>query len=115
MTIPPEINTLVAQINSELDQIEQQSILGIERVRTLLDRFPNNDFLIRDFALFNNAIFLVSSFRRQIQANLDEISNEEIPDSILQEIGEYLSTLQGRAIEAKIQVEASVARLERLL
>lgn len=52
MAVPPEISTLIDQLERELDQIEQEATAGVSLVRSLLSSFPDNIRLIAVFYSF---------------------------------------------------------------
>ncbi len=56
MTVPPEISTLIDQLERELDQIGQEATAGVSLVRSLLSSFPDNIRLIQFFTAFNNRL-----------------------------------------------------------
>lgn len=102
MPVPPEISTLIDQLDQELNQIEQEATQGISLVRSLLSDFPDNIRLIQFFTAFNNALLFVEISRRRIQATVNRISDPDILNEEIQEAGEDLGTLIGRVIEVKI-------------
>ena len=67
MLIPPPIAALVDQLNQELNQTEREATEGLNRVRQVMSRFPNNALLIQFFAYFNAALFFVENSKRRIQ------------------------------------------------
>lgn len=69
MSIPPEIATLVEQLNQELNQTEQEASKGLNLVRQAMSR-PNNALLIQFFAYFSAALFFVDNSKRRIQTTI---------------------------------------------
>ena len=67
MSIPPEIATFVDRLNQEFDDTEQEATEGVNLVRPLLSRFPDNVRLIQFFTFFNNALLFVEISRRRMQ------------------------------------------------
>lgn len=114
MAIPLPLQQLIDQLNSELDESEQQATEGLNLVRGLLSRFPNNALLIQFFAYLNTVIIFVENFRRRIQIILAAISTDEVTATEIQEIGEELGTLLGQVLETKIEVRRIITRLQNL-
>lgn len=52
MAIPLPLQQLIDQLNFELDESEQATIEGLNLVRGLLSRFPDNALLICVLCLF---------------------------------------------------------------
>lgn len=113
MPITPEFIALVDRLNQELDRIEARATKGLELVRVLLTRFPNNAALIQYFAYFNAALPFVKTSNRQIQIVVEAVRPTDIPLEIVRERGENLSNLLGKVLETKIRVEEFVTYLER--
>lgn len=114
MAVPPEISTLIDQLERELDQIEQEATAGVSLVRSLLSRFPDNIRLIQFFTAFNNALLFVEISRRRIQATVERLSAPDILDEEIQEAGEDLGTLMGQLIEVKIGGRRILSILEQM-
>ena len=114
MPIPLEIATLVEQLNQELNQIEGEARQGLNLVRQVMSRFPNNTLLIQFFAYFNAALFFVENARRGIQATVEQLSAGNMPLEVIQEAGQDLATLLGEALEAKIRGRNIISRLENM-
>lgn len=116
MPIPPEINSIVNDLNRELDEIEQQAIEGQNLARIILDKFPNNAKLVQFFATFGNSVLFVEVEKRRIRSIienidiLDIVTNEDI-----QEAGEDLSAEMGKVLETKNLITNLKQRLENLL
>jgi hypothetical protein len=114
MTIPPEISRLVEQLTDELDRIEQQANLGLVLTSQLLQQFPNNARLIGLSANVGSILFFVSSFRNRIDRIIGELSGNNVSIRAMQEVGEELSEMCGRAQEFKMMLSRSVSVLEDL-
>lgn len=113
MSITPEIQVLVDRLNQEINQTEQAATEGLNLVRPLLSRFPENDRLNQFFAYFSSVLFFVETSKiRRIQAIVERISGADVTEAEIQEAGEDLSTLLGRVLEAKIGVRRIITRLE---
>jgi len=113
MPITPEIQALVDRLNQELNQTEQEATEGLNIVRPLLSRFPENDRLNQFFAYFSSVLFFVETSRtRRIQTIIERISDADVTEEQIQRAGETLSTLLGRVLEAKIGVRQIITRLE---
>ncbi len=115
MTIPPEITALVDQLNQELNQTEQEAREGLNLVRQAMSRFPNNALLIQFFAYFSAALFFVDNSKRRIQTTIEQISAENVPSLVIQEVGRDLATLLGETLKAKIRGRNIITRLENIL
>jgi hypothetical protein len=115
MAIPSEIPALIERLNHELEETDQHAITGINKLRPLMSRFPDNILLIQFFAYFNDILLFVEISRRRIRMNVATISPANVTDQEIQEAGEDLATLLGRIREAKIEVEQIMTRLEALL
>jgi hypothetical protein len=116
MPIPPEINSIVENLNQELDEIEQQAIEGQNLARIILDKFPNNARLVRFFATFSNALLFVEVEKRRIRSIIENIALlDVITAEDIQEVGEDLSAEMGRVLETKNLVTNLKQRLENLL
>lgn len=114
MPIPSEIAALVNQLNQELNQTEQEATEGVNLVRPLLFRFPDNIRLIQFFAFFNNALLFVEISRIRIQAIIERISAPDVIAEEIQEAGEDLGTLLGRVLETKMGGKRIIRILEEL-
>lgn len=115
MSIPSEIINLIKRLQQELDQIEQEATKGINLTQLKLDRFPNNSSLIQIFASLSNYLIFVEISRRRIDYSRVILGSESVTEIQIQEIGEILSELLGRALEAKIVVNKIKTRLENPL
>lgn len=102
MPIPSEIAALVAQLNQELKQTEQEATEGVNIVRPILSRFPDNIRLIQFFTFFSNALHFVEISKRRIQANVERVSVSNVTVEDIQEAEEDLTALLRRLLEAKM-------------
>lgn len=59
MSITPEIQVLLDRLNQEINQTEQAATEGLNLVRPLLSRFPENDRLNLFLAYFSSVLFFV--------------------------------------------------------
>lgn len=114
MPVPPEIVALVDQLNQELDEIEQSATNGLNIVRLILSRFPDNARMVELFATFTNTLLFVEISRRRVQFTIDIISPPNVAAETIQEAGEDLSELLGRTLENKMLASRAVAILEEL-
>ena len=114
MSIPPEIQSTIEKLNTELNYIQQQTQHGLAKLRPLLDRFPNNNLLVQFYGYLNNSLFVVDVYQRRIQFILELLQQESLPLDAIQSIGEELSDLLGRVLESKIGLENLIIRLEAL-
>ena len=116
MTIPPEINSLVENLDRQLEEINREATIGQNFARIILDRFPNNASLVQFFATFSNALLFVEVERRRIRSIVKNISLlDTIADTDIKEIGEDLAAEMGRIVETKSMVINLKQRLEDLL
>lgn len=114
MTIPPEIISLVEQLNQELDSIDEQANEGLVIASQLLERFPNNARLIGLSVNVGNGLFFVYSFRNRIRGIIERISGTTASSNAIRQAGEELSEIRGRILECKITVDRSVIVLKDL-
>ncbi len=112
MPITPEFTALIDRLLQEINQTEQQATQGLNLVRELLSRFPNNAILTQYFAYFNTALLFIETSRGQIQTTVETVEPNDTPDEIMQNAGERLGTLLGRVLEAKLRVEQLINRLD---
>lgn len=112
MAIPSALQKLINQLNQEFAQTEQQANEGLNRVRELLSRFPNNAILIQFFAYLNSVLLFVDTYRRQTQSIAELISSANVTAEEIQEAGEDLGNILGRVIETRIEVMRTVNRLQ---
>ena len=83
-------------------------------LRPLLGLFPNNDILVSFFGSLNNSLFFVEIYKRRIEAIVELLLPENVAEEIVQNAGEELGDLLGRALESKIGLGRIIDRLERL-
>lgn len=114
MPISSEIQALINLLNQELDQIEREADEGINIVRLLLSRFPDNVNLINLLATLNNALFFVDNFRMRIRTTIESILPTDASAEAIQAAGEDLSEFLGRVIESKMLVSRATAILKDL-
>jgi hypothetical protein len=115
MPIPSEIQTIIARLNQEIGETEQESSAGLNLARQLIQQFPENALLIQYFAYFNNILFFVETSRREIQIISETISTDYVSLEVIQEAGEDLGTLVGKLLEVKINASRTKTRLENWL
>lgn len=113
MPITPEFVELVNRPNQELDQTEARATKGLELVRDLLARFPNNVALIQYFAYLNTALLFIETSKSHIQSVVEAVRPTDISLTIIFECGENLSNLLGKVLETKLRVEEFITYLER--
>jgi len=114
MSIPSQIQVIIDRINGELAEIEQEATRGMNLLRPLLALFPNNDILVSFFGSLNNSLFLVEIYKRRTKAIAELLLPENVDIEIVQNAGEELGDLLGRALESKIGLGKIIDRLERL-
>ena len=112
MSIPPTIANLIQRLNHELNQIEQEVTEGLQIARLRLNAHPNNSYLIQIFASLGNYLVFVETSRRRIDYSQVIVASDSVTETQIQEVGEILSELLGRVLEAKIVVKRIKARLE---
>jgi len=80
MAIPIELLALIDRLNQELAETERDATNGVNILRPILFRFPDNDTMTQFFAYFNTAILDISenyhslsmtSFKASSKANAD--------------------------------------------
>ncbi|MCL1468136.1 hypothetical protein [Argonema galeatum] len=112
MPIPSEIQDLIDRLNRELAETETDATQGLNLVRPILSRFPDNARMIQFFAFFNNALFFVEISRRRIQTTIERLEATDVTAADIQEGGEDLGSLLGQVLETKIAVRDINASLE---
>ena len=113
MAIPPNLQVLIHRLNRELNEIEKEATQGLNLVRPLLSRFPENVSLSQFFAYFSSALFFAEMTKtRRIPTITEQLSTEDVTLRELQETGEELGTLLGQVLETKIAVRRLIERLE---
>lgn len=115
MTIPLALHTLINRLNQELAQTEQAATAGLNLLRDLLSRFPDNTQLIQFFAYLNTVIMFIESSRRRIQTIMERMLTDEITAEEILEAGEDLGALLGQVLETKIEVRLIITRLSSTL
>jgi hypothetical protein len=114
MTLPSNFNSLVEQINNELNNLDRELSQAIELVRERITLFPNNVISIQLYASLNNYALFGENTRRRVQETLQYLTiNQSLSDQDIQEAGEDLSEQLGRLLEAKIVVSNIRIRLEK--
>ncbi|MEM7590769.1 MAG: restriction endonuclease subunit S [Cyanobacteria bacterium P01_A01_bin.83] len=114
MPIPPEIQSLVEQLNLELEEIEREATEGEKIVRQLMSLFPNNASLIQFFAYWQTTRFFVVNAKRRINETKEQLAEQPEESEIVRESGRDLATLLGEVIETKIRSRALLDRLKNL-
>jgi len=117
MSIPPEIEALIGQINRELDEIEELATEGLTIANRFLVLFENNPIFLQISYFFNSVLLYVEKTRRDTQNAREQLSQDISPliiSVVIQEVGEYLSTLKGEVSEAKSRTLTYRNRLENL-
>lgn len=115
MPLPPEISPLIDRLSQELEETESAASTGLNLLRPILSRFPDNATLIQFFAYFNTALFFTVDSRRRIQITVESISLADVTREEIQEAGEDLGNLLGRVLEVKINAIRLKSRLENWL
>lgn len=111
MAIPPQLRSLINQLNQELAQTEQKASDGLNRVRELLSQFSDNAQMTQFFAYFSTVLAFVENSKRRIQVVLQGLATDEASAEEIQEAGEDLSTLLGQVLETKIEITKIITRL----
>lgn len=114
MTLPTPFTTLVARLNQELDQTEQEATQGMNLARAALSRFPDNVLLIQFFAYLGDVLLFVEISRTQLQVSVETVSATDVPAEVVEDAGEELATLLGRVLEVKIDARRIITRLQDL-
>lgn len=114
MTLPTSFTLLVARLNQEFEQTEQEATAGLNLARSALTRFPDNALLIQFFAYLSDVLLFVEISKRQLQVTIETVSATDVPSEVVQNAGEELATLLGRVLEAKIDARRIIARLQDL-
>lgn len=114
MPITPEIANLVERLNRELNETQQDAIIGLNLVRKKLSRsgFSDNEILTQFFGALNGILFFVEIHRGRIERLIERISLEDIPDELMQETAEDLGTILGQVLEVRINANRLKKRLE---
>lgn len=104
MSIPPDIQILINRLNQELGETEQEATEGLNLLRGVISRFPENVILIQYFAYLNALLLFGETSRRQIQNTIEIISLADVPVDVIHSYGQDLGTLLGKVIEEKMRV-----------
>ncbi|AFY84457.1 hypothetical protein [Oscillatoria acuminata] len=112
MPIASEIQALIARINRELEETEQDALSGLNLVRQRLSLFPGNEILMQVFGALSNLLFFVEITRSRIHNLIDRLAPDNVPDQIIQEAGEDLGFILGRVLEARMNANQLKNRLE---
>lgn len=94
MPIPLELLVLINRLNQELDQIQQDVQQGLQPLRSILDRFPNNVVLIQLFAGLNSLQMFASIYRSRTQRIATRLDATEVGAQEIQEAGEELGDMR---------------------
>jgi division protein CdvB (Snf7/Vps24/ESCRT-III family) len=114
MAIPIEIQNTIERLNQELNQIEKKAQQGLNLLQPLINLFPNNNLLVQFYSYLNNALFLVQIYRKRVQMIIDLLLEENLSEETVQNSGEELGDLLGRAVESKVSLDQIISRLEKL-
>ena len=112
MAVPLEINELIDRLKQELNETEQQATEGLNLLRPILSRFPDNATLIQFFSYFNASLFFVVDSRRRIEAIVEMLSSALSTADQIQEAGADMGSLLGQVLEVKINTNRLKTRLE---
>jgi hypothetical protein len=112
MPVPPKIANLIEQLHQEINQTEQAVTEGLQIARLKLNNYPDNSFLIQIYASLSNYLVFIEISRRRIDYSQVIVASEAVAETQIQEVGEMLSEILGRVLEAKIVVNRIKARLE---
>jgi hypothetical protein len=114
MNLPSNFNTLVEQLNNELNNFDLELLRAMELIRERMTLFPDNIVSIQLFAILSNYGLFAENTRRRIQETLHYLSTgENLSEQTIQEAGEDLSEQLGRLLEAKIVIGNIRIRLEK--
>jgi hypothetical protein len=105
MFIPPQLQSLIEQLNEQITEIEQEATEGLNILRRVMSQFPESVILVQYFAYLNTLLLFVETSRRQIETITATLLSGDVPIEVIQETGEDLGTLLGRTIEVKMRVE----------
>jgi hypothetical protein len=114
MPIPSKIQKIIDRIYLEVEQIEAEATFGLNILRQVMLQFPENAILLQYFAYLNALLFFTTTARQQIQNTASVLSEANLSLDVIQETGEDLGTLLGKAIESKLRVEKIVNFLREL-
>ncbi|WP_310482210.1 hypothetical protein [Chamaesiphon sp. VAR_48_metabat_403] len=92
MTLPPNFNILVEQINREMNNFDNELSQAIQLVRVRITLFPDNIISIQLFALLNNYTLFLDNTRRKIKETIQYVTTDDVlSSSDIQAGGEDLS------------------------
>ncbi|KAI9134768.1 hypothetical protein [Acaryochloris sp. CCMEE 5410] len=114
MSTPEALEALVTQLTQELGQVQKTAQYGLDITRQKLSTSPDNPELTQLFAIFNNVSFFTENYKARIQTTVRAASETNLQSEQLQDAGQGLATLLGVVVEAKLLVENSVRRLDKL-
>lgn len=63
MEVPPDITSLIEQLQQELSQCEHLSLKGLNTVKQILVRFPDNARMVELFAVLNNVLYVCGNIQ----------------------------------------------------
>ncbi|NJO93664.1 MAG: hypothetical protein HC820_03555 [Hydrococcus sp. RM1_1_31] len=114
MSMPPEINALLARFHKELERIEQEAIKGLKLTRTISE-YLSDRVLSETFAFFNDTLFFVNTQKIRIQIIIDKINFlEETIDEKIQVLGKELDDGIDRVLEVKKIIVNIIHNLKKL-
>lgn len=109
-----EISELIYRLNQELDQLETSIYNGFELIQPILKLAPENRLLIQVYAYLNTMFFFTTDARQRIGQATQLLDQSSVSPAQIRDLGENLSELLGRILEAKIGVDRLVNRWENL-
>ena len=107
-----KITELLNRLNQELDQVEAAVSKGHELIQPALSLAPENTLLIQIYAYLNTMAFFTEDSRRRIKQATELLEQNDIPPEESRNLGEDLSELLGRVLEAKISIDRIISRWE---
>jgi hypothetical protein len=114
MSIPPEIQELINRIELQLQEIELEVSIGVNRLKQVLTQEPENAILIQCFAYLNALLFFIETSKQQIQGAIDNLEPVNVPQNVIFEAGEDLGFLLGRILEERMRLQQISNFLEEL-
>jgi hypothetical protein len=114
MSIPPQIQELINRIELQLQEIELEASMGVNRLRQVLSQEPENAILVQYFAYLNALLFFIETSKQQIQGAIDNLEPVNVPQNAIFEAGEDLGFLLGRIIEERMRLQQISNFLEEL-
>jgi hypothetical protein len=113
MTLPSSLNTLLEQLNTELNILQDDLAKATRLTRARMSLFPENIASIQLFAVLSNYDLFLENTRRRIQETLQYLTEKDsLSETEIHEAGEDLSEQLGRILEAKIVISNIRTRLE---